>query len=324
MPEPDALPPGYRAVRPVMGDVPRATAFFDLVEISEWGISDWEEREVAEEWEGLDLERSVVLVEDERGELAASMTLVNKNGVAWEAVGYVHPLHRGRGLGTWIVRWAENKAAERVDEMWDGHIIEMHNYIAAPNGDARRLLRGLGYQEVIVFRQMRIDLMERPGRVVWPSGLELRPFVEGRDERAYFDAVATTFVDHWSAVPRSVEKWEMSLKAGPYDTGLWLQLFDGETIVGIATGKILPVGGWIPSVGVLPEYRRLGLARRLMLELFGRYWDRGIKRVDLWVDAENHHGAVDFYRSLGMRQVQSFEANRKVLRGGIDWREVDG
>ena len=109
----DDLPSGYRAVTATMEDVPRATEFFNLVEISEWGMPDFDESEVEEEWEEIDLGDSVVLVEDESGQIVASMTLLLSNGVTWEAFGYVHPDHQRRGLGTWVVRWAEAMAAKR-------------------------------------------------------------------------------------------------------------------------------------------------------------------------------------------------------------------
>ena len=323
MSQSNALPDGYRAFTPAMSDVARATEFFDLVEISEWGVSDWEEEEVAEEWSGLDLESSVVLVETLAGELVASMTLVIKNGMAWEAYGYVHPEHQQRGLGSWIVRWAESKAAERSGETRDGYRIEMLNFIALVNEEARSLLAAHGYEGAKVFRRMRIDLEERPESVDWPSGLELRPFVEGQDDHAYFEAIAATFADHWSASPRTFEKWESLMKAGDYDTGLWLQLLDGDEIIGVAAGKTSPSGGWVPYVGVLPAYRRRGLARRLLVELFGRYWDKGVTRIDLSVDAENRHSAIDLYLGAGMRQTHSYEANRKVLREGLDWRDEE-
>lgn len=321
MPEPSTLPNGFHAFAPSMDDVSRATAFFNLVEISEWGVSDWEQSEVTEEWTELDLEKSIVLVENDIGELVASMTLVNNNGVTWEAYGYVHPHYQQQGLGSWIVHWSESKAAERSNEMRDGIRIELLNFIAGVNEPARILMETLGYEGTKVFRRMRIDLQERPESVVWPSGLELRPFVEHQDEPAFFDAILTTFVDHWSAAPRTFEKWETSMKTGVYDTGLWLQLFDGNNIVGIAAGKISDAGGWIPHVGVLPAYRRRGLARRLLVELFGRYWDKGIERIDLGVDAANRHSAIDLYLGAGMRQTHSYEANRKVLREGVDWRD---
>lgn len=323
MPESSALPDGYRPVTPKMDDTARAAAFFDLVEIGEWGVSDWTEAEVAEEWAGLDLERSVVLVENDAGDLVASMTLIGKGGVGWEAFGYVHPDHQQRGLGTWIVRWAENMAAERTNETRDWYRVEMLNFIATVNDAAQRLLTDMEYEGTRVFRRMRIDLAERPEPVVWPSGLALRPFVEGRDEAAFFDTIVTTFADHWSAAPRTLERWESYMKTGTYDPELWLQLVDGDVIVGVAAGKISGVGGWIPNVGVLPAYRRRGLARRLLLELFGRYWDKGIRRIELGVDAENRHSAVDLYLGAGMRQTHSYEANRKVLRDGIDWRDEE-
>jgi GNAT superfamily N-acetyltransferase len=319
----NSLPVGYRAVTPTMDDIPRAVDFFNLVEISEWGVPDFEISDIEEEWADLDLGKSVVLVETDNGEYVASMTIINNNGVTWEAFGYVHPDHQQRGLGSWVTQWSERIAADRSDETRDGYQITILNFISTINDPARDLLAGLGYEGSRVFRRMRIDLDERPEAVTWPSGLELRPFQDGEDEQAYFDAIATSFADHWAAAPRTLERWESSMKTGEYDTSLWLQLFDGDQVVAIASGKVTGESGWIPNVGVVPDYRRRGLAKRLLRELFGRYWDKGIKRVELGVDAENRHSAIDLYLGAGMRQTQSYEANRKVLRDGLDWRDED-
>ena len=77
------LPCGIRAMTPTMNDIGRATEFFNLVEISEWGVPDFDESEVEEEWADLDLEKSVVVVEDESGQIVASMTLILSDGVTW-------------------------------------------------------------------------------------------------------------------------------------------------------------------------------------------------------------------------------------------------
>jgi mycothiol synthase len=315
------LPQGYRLFTPSIDDAPRATEFFNLVEISEWGIPDFDESEIVDEWSDLDLAKSVVLVENEAGELVASMTLHNSNGVAWEAFGYVHPDHQGKGLGTWITRWSEATAVAREDETKPGYQISLLNWIGTVNGPARELMLGLGYRPTKVFRRMRTDLEQRPEPVVWPDGLELKPFVEGKDEQRYFEAVEAAFADHWAASPRSFEKWEKSMKTGTYDTGLWLQLFDQDRIVGVCAGKILGEWGWIANVGVLPDYRRRGLAKRLLEESFGRYWDRGITRIDLGVDSENRQSATNLYLGAGMRETHSYEANQKILREGMDWRD---
>ena len=112
----EELPKGYRAVSPTMDDIPRATEFFNLVEISEWGVPDFDESEVEDEWSELDLPSSVVLIEDESDQIVASMTLVLSNGLTWEAFGYVHPEHQRRGLGGWVIRWSEEMAKGREAE----------------------------------------------------------------------------------------------------------------------------------------------------------------------------------------------------------------
>jgi GNAT superfamily N-acetyltransferase len=207
----EELPAGYRAVTPTMDDVARATEFFNLVEISEWGVPDFVESEIEEEWSDLDLEKSVVLVEDESGNYVASMTLEFSNGVTWEAFGYVHPEHQDRGLGTWVVRWSEAMARACEGETRDGYRLAMFNYISTVNGAAQELLTAEGYELQKVFRRMSIELQERPAPPDWPESYELRPFVPDRDQHAYFDAIQTAFAEHWSASPRTFESWSRTL-----------------------------------------------------------------------------------------------------------------
>lgn len=317
------LPKGYRFFTPSLDDIPRATGFFNLVEISEWGMPDFDESEVREEWEELDLGKSVVMVEHESGELVASMTLVNSRGVTWEAFGYVHPDHQQKGLGTWIVRWAETAAHQREDETRSGFQLSMLNYISTVNKAAQDLLGDLGYDVAKVFRRMRIELEARPPMVEWPAGIALRTFVEGRDERPYFDALDAAFADHWTSSPRTFESWSKAWLTGDYDTNLWVQIVDGDRVVGICSGKLMGDGGWIGYVGVIPDYRRRRLAKLMLQESFGRFWDKGIRQVDLGVDSENRQSAIDLYLGAGMHESHSYEANRKVLREGMDWREEE-
>jgi ribosomal protein S18 acetylase RimI-like enzyme len=304
-----------------MGDVGRATEFFNLVEISEWGMPDFDVSEVEEEWADLELEKSVVLVEDETGQIVASMTLVLSNGLTWEAFGYVHPEHQQRGLGSWAIRWSEAWAREREEETKPDYRLDMLNYISAINRPAQDLLAAEGYEVAKVFRRMRIDLEERPAAVSWPKGYTTPPFEEARDKHAYFDAIQTAFAEHWSASPRTFESWAKQWLAEGYDPDLLVQLVHDDLIVGTCCGKKIGDGGWIGYVAVIPEFRRRGLAKLLLQESFGRFWDKGIKQVDLGVDSENRQSAIDLYLGMGMHESHSYETNRKVLREGLDWRD---
>ncbi|MCO5221880.1 MAG: GNAT family N-acetyltransferase [Thermomicrobiales bacterium] len=315
------LPDGYRAVTPSMDDIPRATAFFNLVEISEWGMPDFDENEVEEEWADLDLSKSVVLVESESGEVVASMTLIESRGVTWEAFGYVHPGHQGNGLGRWIVDWSERTAHSRDDETRDGYKVELLNYISTVNTAAQQLLGARGYEVAKVFRRMRLDMAERPEPVVWPNGYDLRMFVRDKDERPFFAALESAFAEHWAAAPRTFEDWTKHWLSRDADTDLWVQLMHDRRVVGISCGRVMSGAGWIGYVGVIPEYRRRGLAKLILQESFGRFWDKGIQQVDLGVDSNNRQSAIDLYLGAGMYESHSYETNRKVLRDGLDWRE---
>lgn len=319
----DDLPAGYRAVTPTMDDVARATEFFNIVEISEWGVPDFTEREIEEEWSDLDLEQSVVMVEDESRQYVASMTLEFNHGVTWEAFGYVHPEHQQRGLGTWVVRWSEAMARSRENETRDGYRLALFNYISTVNRAAQELLRAEGYDLQKVFRRMSIELSERPDSPDWPAGYELRPFELERDQHAFYDAIQTAFAEHWSASPRTFGSWSKSWLGESYDPALFVQLVHNGTVVGACSGKQVGDAGWIGYVAVLPEHRRRGLAKRMLQESFGRFWDNGLKQVDLGVDSENRQSAVDLYLGRGMHESHSYETHRKVLRDGRDWRDEE-
>ncbi len=317
------LPTGYRAVSPTMDDIPRATEFFNLVEISEWGMPDFDESEVEEEWADRDLAKSVVLVEDEDRQIVASMTIVNGDGVTWDAFGYVHPEHNKHGLGAWIIDWSEAIAADREDETREGYRVELLNFTSTVNTAAQELLASKAYDVAKVFRRMRIELQEKPDPVIWPEGYELRPFVEGRDDQHYFEALQTAFAEHWSSAPRTFEQWRKSSFTGEYDTNLWVQLVHDDRVVGICSGKPVADTGWIGYVGIVPEYRRRGLAKLMLQEDFARFWDKGIRTVGLGVDSENRQSAIQLYLNMGMHESHSYETNRKILREGLDWRNEE-
>ncbi|MCM1520757.1 MAG: GNAT family N-acetyltransferase [Lachnoclostridium sp.] len=59
---------------------------------------------------------------------------------------------------------------------------------------------------------------------------------------------------------------------------------------------------YIDSLGVLPEYRGKGIARRLIDALIDRASEKGHRRFGLLVDFENH-SAEALYRSIGFTQV---------------------
>ncbi len=92
----------------------------------------------------------------------------------------------------------------------------------------------------------------------------------------------------------------------PESTWLLVHAADGRledcgTVQGLAPTPDL---GAIQNVGILPEHRRHGLGRALMLKALHGFQQIGITRVSLEVTADNQ-GAVQLYESLGFRLMKT-------------------
>ena len=61
---------------------------------------------------------------------------------------------------------------------------------------------------------------------------------------------------------------------------------------------------YLDSLGVLPEYRRLGIGGRLLTALRDKAFAEGHERAGLLVDVENP-GAEHLYHTLGFERVET-------------------
>lgn len=80
----------------------------------------------------------------------------------------------------------------------------------------------------------------------------------------------------------------------------------GERMVGFIAGEAKPWegAGWITTIGVLPEFRRLGIASRLILDC---EMGMGLPSVKLCVRQSNK-SAIALYKHLGYRDLQVWPA----------------
>ena len=76
----------------------------------------------------------------------------------------------------------------------------------------------------------------------------------------------------------------------------------GYASYGRARDRLLPAEGEIDELYLAPEYQGLGFGRRLFRAVRNDMADRGLRRVAVWVLADNAR-ACAFYASLGGRTV---------------------
>ncbi len=106
-------------------------------------------------------------------------------------------------------------------------------------------------------------------------------------------------------VPFRVTPKQMQDMVRFYDVDLtrsWVARVADET-VGIALLAHRGSRGWVSAVGVVPAWRRQGVARRLMAALIGGAEVMGLRQLTLEVISANE-AARQLYRALGFREVR--------------------
>ena len=241
--------------------------------------------------------------------------------------GRVHPAHEGKGVGSYLLEWAEGRAREALPLSSPELRVPLWAFCNTIDGAAQELITNQGFSLLRHNLRMVIELDGPPPEPVWPEGISMRTVVPGQDEFAAFAAGREAFRDHWGHVERPLEEgfetWKYQVQNNPgYDPSLWFLALDGEQIAGgsLCFAKVDndPLFGWVGSLSVRRAWRKQGLGLALLQQSIAEFYRRGFKKVGLGVDAQNLSGAVRLYEKAGMHsdpqhQMTIFE---KELRPG--------
>jgi ribosomal protein S18 acetylase RimI-like enzyme len=310
------FPEPYRARSARLQDLDGLVELHEARDLADVGFVDQARDEILEDWASpfLDLERDTIVAEAPDGSLAAyGFVLAQDASVQVRAVGWVHPKHSRRGLGSALVAQLEDRTARRVAP---GHTSPLR--IDVPDGDeaASELLRGRGYRHVrsswLMQRPLPADDLERPD----PPGFEFRAATFD-DEPAIHAVLERSFREHFGYEPTSFEDWRRWVRGSPgYDPALVVLAIAGQRPAGVSVNFAADDGiGWIGDLGVVPEHRRRGIASALLVRSFAALTASGHHEARLGVDAENASGATRLYEAAGMRVRRGFDVYEKQLTG---------
>jgi len=293
---------------PVPGDAAGVAELVIAYERSLYGKTEYSLGDLEAEWEALDLARDALVFLD--GGRVVAFGSLDDRGELCRIDAYVHPEERGRGLGTELVAALEAAAASRGARRIQYGVVE-------PDEAGHRLLAGLGYRLVRVFRELRIDLDAASEPPEWPDGLVPGEFEADRDAAAFHAAEQEAFADHWEFRPRDLARWRaLHVETERFDPSLWCVVRAGDEVV---AGAICEAdrygGGWISVLFTRRPWRAQGVGRALLRDAFRKFRDRGEPSVGLSVDAENVTGAFRLYESAGMRPVMGWVMHEKDLGG---------
>ena len=127
--------------------------------------------------------------------------------------------------------------------------------------------------------------------------------------------------------PRVVALWQAcGLRTGPSDAadaiarmhvpGCFLVASLGPEVVGTVMGHVDRAWGWVNRLAVHPEWRRQGLARRLMAEIERELIGLGAAAAHLLTHEQNK-AALSLYQALG------YTAHRQIVYLNKDLVEPD-
>lgn len=236
--------------------------------------------------------------------------------------GRVHPAFTSLGIGTYLTRWGEQRAAQDIPLAPENARVAVFTGTNALNRRAIALFESEGYTHSRTYYRMLIEMDAPPPAPVWPEGITVRPATTDRaDLRAIHAAIEESFQDHWGYLPMTFENWIHWTDHDPdFDPSLWFIAMDGGEIAAISLCRPFLTGtpdtGWVNTLGVRRPWRRQGLGLALLHHSFGVFWQRGTRNVGLGVDASSLTGATRLYERAGMHVWREHYNFAKELRPG--------
>jgi mycothiol synthase len=137
--------------------------------------------------------------------------------------------------------------------------------------------------------------------------LKIRSFRKGFDEEAYVSIYNAAFGDYDDIRSITLEETRKIEKSPTFNVdGMFIAEWNGET-AGMVHAYIDKLReerkGFIQSLGILPKFRRQGIARELLDKAIESLKQRGMKTAEAWAQSDRE-GCVHLYESFGFRQAR--------------------
>lgn len=239
----------------------------------------------------------------------------------YNVVGFLHPDWRRKGIGAAMLQHAEARMRQIAASQPASGQEFFQVWANGSEHGLRALLESQGYRPARYFCEMTRDINEPLPEAPMPPGLEVRPVTEAH-YRPIFEAANEAFRDHWGFVERTFEEEFPNWIEDPdFNPALWKVAWDGDQIAGMVQ-NFINAGenaeynrkrGYTEGISTRRPWRKLGLARSLLVQSIAMFKEMGMSETALGVDAENLSGALKLYQSVGYKEVKRSMSYRKPL-----------
>jgi GNAT superfamily N-acetyltransferase len=299
MPEPLTLADGltYRSLAP--SDAPAVFEVMAAEELAEVGEVVIEEADIVSDWQRPSFDVSASTVGVFEGGRLVGYAEVSGGGRGDAAV---HPDHRGRGIGTALAAWMQQRARETGEAVIGMPVPQ------GSSGDV--LLESLGYR--VRWTSWVLQLPEGttvPERPL-PEGYTLREATEA-EHRACWTVTEDAFLEWSDRERQSYQDWAAGVSGRPgfESWNLRVALDPDDEVVGVAFVLMASGCAYIAKLATRKDQRGRGLAQALLVDAFGQATAHGAARSELSTDSRT--GALGLYEKVGMA-VASTWVNRAI------------
>jgi mycothiol synthase len=285
--------PGLTTRAATRSDVAGITALIAACELADNGVAEVHHTDVEQSFDLAVPEAGVIVVESADQLVAWAMLANGRADVD------VRPGWRGRGIGSALLAWSEERArAAGMPEVRQG--------ITNADTAAHRLFEAAGYQVHHTSWILAIELEDAPPSVTVPQGITIRPYRD-RNVRAVYQVIEDAFSEWPSRQPTEFDAWSRYvLGHASFAPHLSRLAFDGDELVGAAMCLDYEGQdeGWVEQLATTATHRHLGIGRALLQSAFAAYHATGRRRVGLATDSRT--GALTMYERVGMRVRRTY------------------
>jgi len=309
---PPVLPPPYRCRAATAGDAGAIHALVAACEREALGRAETSPDRIAADLSlpELDPARDTLVVRAPGGSEA------DLAGWAWvhggrRSIVDVHPAHRGRGLGSALLDWAEARARRAGSE-------RLSQTLPDADPGAVRLLRSRGYRPFVSEWLLELELSPEPALPAPPPGITVRNFRLPGDERATHRLTEDAF-DDWQPRRKPYAEWaRRTVERDVFAPEFSPVALAGRELVGAVMALCVPGAdhGYVDRVAVRKDQRGRGIASLLLRHCFQRFHRAGRRRCTLWTHSAA--GALPLYQGLGMTVTRSSAVYGKALTPTAD------
>lgn len=219
-------------------------------------------------------------------------------------LGTVDAPHRGKGIGSDLLRWSIERATERLQAIDN----DLPRYIRSDaydwQEDVLALFARHGLKPVRYHHEMIRPLGDSPLLVT--DGFQIVGWKPELSEAARASR-NTAFRDHWGSTPVDADSWQHWLDDHGTRLDLSFLALAGDEVIGVCMNANYPDDeaihgrreGWIEGLSTVREWRRRGVATALLVRSFQAFEEAGFTHAALGVDTENPTGAARLYTDLG-------------------------